>query len=182
MVGGHCIPFNPYFLIDEAESLGVDLQLVKLARKVNESAPRHAIKLIAKALRDSGRSLRGARVLIIGASYKPNVKEGRHSPTAQLYEALRKRGARPEVYDPLFRPSELKELGYNAAGGLDDALERADCVVIAVGHEEVRKLKPKILRRLHRRQRASVVDCSGMAIFGPWDSSDKVKCLAMGVG
>jgi len=181
IVGGKCIPVNPYFLIKDAQSRGVPLSLVKAGRRVNEGSVKEAIRLIAAALERVGFPLKGARVGVLGVSYKADVKEDHLSPAKMLQASLRRRGAKPVFWDPYFSQAELEELGFEAAGSLERLLEVADCVVVAVGHKELAKLKGVILEGVSRKGGA-VVDCSGLAIFKPQDSAGRAYCYTLGIG
>ena len=183
IVGGKCIPVNPYFLITEAKDIDVDLPLVKTARRVNDESPKRAVRTIITTLRECGKTLRGARILILGASYKANVKEeDALTPAHALYDSLRSRGARPTVWDPLFETSELKDLGYAVPPSMEDALEQSDCIVVAVAHEEFRRLKPRMMRTSARRGRIAMVDISGQGIFSFEDSTESCVCTSVGLG
>lgn len=158
-IGGHCIPVNPYFLLDEAGDLGVKLQLVRLVRRINDAMPKHTVSLVIEALRACGKGIRRARIAVLGVSYRANVKEARFTPTREVAAALEKRGAKLNVFDPYFTADELRKMGYQGVGRLEIALDNADCVLVTVGHEEFKKIRIKTLTRLLRRK-AAVVDCA----------------------
>lgn len=161
-VGGHCIPFNPYFLTAEAEPLGVDLKLVKYARRVNDNTPLHIVDLVAKGLKDCKRSLKGSRVAVLGLSYRNDVKEVNNSPSLKIIEILTKRGVKVNVYDPFFSAAEIEQMGFHAAESLERAIGGVDCVLIAAGHEQFKQVKTADISRLARRP-ACIVD--GWRIF-----------------
>jgi len=140
-VGGHCIPQNPYFLIEEADSVGVKLALSKAARKINDEMPKHAVDLVIGGLRARRKTLRRARIAVLGVSYKANVKEARASPVHQVIRMLMKKGAKVVVYDPYFSADEIREMGYNSADSLWQAVDSVDCVFFAVAHAKFRSLE-----------------------------------------
>ena len=158
-VGGHCIPQNPYFLIEEAEAAGVKLVLPKAARKINDEMPKHAVNLIIDGLRARRKTLRRSRVAVLGVSYKANVKEARSSPVHQIVRRLVKKGAKVVVYDPYFNVDEIKEMGYNAAGSLWGAVENVDCVFFAVAHDEFKGLDIDDIGRFVKRPVVIVDGC-----------------------
>ena len=147
IVSGH-IPKDPYLLIKEAEDLGVKLRLARLAREVNESMVVYAVELVRDALRGCGKSLRRARVAVLGVSYKANVKEPKGSRTIKLVNLLKSKGARVKVFDPYFDKRELVELGYPAEASLEKAVKRGDCLIIVVGHDYFRDLDLRKLKAL----------------------------------
>lgn len=114
-VGGHCIPVYPYFLFaseqdSPAREPGAEatLQLPRYARQVNDSMAAYAVRRLESALG----SLRDLAVLILGVTYRGNVRETAFSSAKLLREALRERGAMVYADDPLFAPDELRQLGY----------------------------------------------------------------------
>lgn len=158
-VGGHCIPVNPYFLIEVAEDLKVDLRLVKGARRINDRMPAHTFRLVVEGLRACGKTLRRSKVAVLGVSYRANVKEARSSPSRQVIEMLLKRGAKVCVYDPYFRIKEVEAMGYPAVESLEMAVEDADCILAAVGHDTFTGIRLEELTRLVRRPACLVDAC-----------------------
>jgi len=157
-VGGGCIPVNPYFLIEVGEYNNSKLRMARLARKLNDQLPSHTIRLVVKSLRDCGKSIRRARIAVLGVSYKADVKNLDHSPIRLLVDRLAKKGAEVRVYDPFFTLAELKRAGLPAERGLKGTLKGADLLLITVGHSEFKRLNLRTLARLVRRP-AAVVDC-----------------------
>jgi len=160
LVGGH-LPKDPYLLVSKAEEVGADVRLIRVARRVNEGVVRHVLRLVRRALRECGRSLRRARVAVLGVSYKPDVKNPHGSRVAELVEALGRRCRSVVVYDPYFTKQELEELGYPAAQGLAEAVRDADCLVLAVGHSRFKDLDLRALRSL-MSDRPAIVDLGGV--------------------
>lgn len=158
-VGGHCLPVYPYLLASRAEEAGVKLKLIKLARKINESMPRHALRLAAEALRECGKTFRRAKIAVLGLAYRANVKETRGSPALELAKLAEKRGARVTVFDPKYTLSEVEAMGLRSKPTLGMVLERADCAIITVAHEEFKALRPGDLCAKMARP-AALVDCA----------------------
>ena len=156
IVSGH-IPKDPYLLIEEAENLGVKLQLAALARKVNDGTLKQAYYLVKDAFHSCEKTVKRAKVSVIGVSYRPNVKEAKGSLVAELVKLLKRRGARVGVFDPHFSYEELKGLGYPAERTLTKAVEGADCLLIAVGHKRFERLSLKKIKVLMRKP-AAIVD------------------------
>ena len=180
IVGGTCIPVTPYFLISEAEGLGLDLNFVRMAREVNEKVADRVSKNILKALEKEGIRAKKAKILILGFSYKANSKGEYLTPCMALTEILRRKGVEISVWDPLYTSAEIKEFGYVPAD-FDETLRNVDCVVISVGHSIFKKLKKKILEDLNMKTKKTLVfDVSGYNIFTPDDSTGKVKCMSIG--
>ena len=130
-VGGHCIPKDPWLLAYQAGQQGVPLRLIPAARAVNDGMPLHMIALLEDALREAGRLLAGARVLVLGYAYLEDSDDTRNSPSAALVAALRARGAEVIIHDPYV--AEYQGDVYAMAAG-------CDAMVAMVKHSEYRTL------------------------------------------
>jgi nucleotide sugar dehydrogenase len=177
-VGGHCLPVYPYLLQTEAYALDAKLRIVLDSRKMNDLMPRHVVKLASDGMRVCGRSLKRAKVVVLGVSYRPNVKELRYSPSLELIAMLKKRGARVVAYDPLYSSSELESLGLASEPTLRKAAEKSDCVILTVAHEEFKKMGA-IELAAHMSKKGLIVDCTG--ILDP-SSIEKTGLVYRGVG
>jgi UDP-N-acetyl-D-glucosamine dehydrogenase len=136
-VGGHCIPVDPYYLSWRAREFDFVDRFVELAGDINLAMPRHVVDLVAEALNDRGRALRGARVGVIGVAFKPNVRDPRNSPAADVIAGLRGRGAEVSFHDPhvaSFRASDGHE---SVSTALVDLLATSDVVVVVTAHEAI---------------------------------------------
>lgn len=138
-VGGHCIPVDPYYLIEYAHSHGFDHQFLRLAREINENMPKFTVELLEESLGGKPDSLQGAKVALLGLSYKENVGDLRESPALTIRKLLEERGADLTVYDP-----HIPEA--STAKSLDEALQSVDAIVIATGHREFRNMRAKTLQ------------------------------------
>jgi UDP-N-acetyl-D-glucosamine dehydrogenase len=99
--------------------------------------PRHVVDLVAEALNDRGRALRGARIGVIGVAFKPNVRDARNSPAADVIAGLRARGAVVAYHDPhvpTFRAADGERLETST---LDELLSGSDAIVVVTAHREV---------------------------------------------
>ena len=134
-LGGHCIPIDPFYLTWKAREYDFTTEFIELAGKVNQAMPYHCRSKISRALSESlGRSLRGARVLVLGVAYKAGIADMRESPAVRLIELLGQAGAVVSYHDP-YVPSFSHH-------GLDLASVPLrpgsyDVVVIATAHADV---------------------------------------------
>jgi nucleotide sugar dehydrogenase len=103
-VGGHCTPVYPYFVIHDARTRGTPTALAELARRVNEEQPARVL--------DGAGDLDGRGVLILGLAFRPQVKEAAYSPAFALRDEALRRGARVQLYDPLYSDAEVRRLGF----------------------------------------------------------------------
>jgi UDP-N-acetyl-D-glucosamine dehydrogenase len=136
-VGGHCIPVDPYYLAWRAREFDFADRFVELAGDINLAMPRHVVDLIAQALSDRGLALKGARVGVLGVAFKPNVRDPRNSPAAEVIAGLRERQATVSYHDPhvpLFLAADEVEC---ASVPLSMILEESDVVVVLTAHAAI---------------------------------------------
>jgi UDP-N-acetyl-D-glucosamine dehydrogenase len=136
-VGGHCIPVDPYYLSWRAREFDFTDRFIELAGDINFAMPRHVVDLTAEALNDRSKSLKGARVGVIGVAFKPDVQDARNSPAAAVLSGLVARGAEIRYHDPLV-PQFRDEAGTIHEGvGLDSLLHWADVFVVVTAHRVI---------------------------------------------
>ena len=135
-VGGHCIPVDPYYLAWRAREFDFVDRFVELAGDINYAMPRHVVDLVAEALNDRSRALKGARVGVLGVAFKPDVRDARNSPAADVIAGLLQRGAEVRYHDPHV-PSFRVGDGRLDSTGLDEILAESDVVVIVTAHRSV---------------------------------------------
>ncbi len=137
-LGGHCIPIDPYYLTWVARRAGESTRFIELAGEINTRMPEHVVRRTMIALNDRGRAVRGARVLVLGLAYKPNVADVRESPAVALIERLEELGAEVRFSDPHV-PIAPRACGERIAGrasvGLTaEELAASDVVLVATAH------------------------------------------------
>jgi UDP-N-acetyl-D-mannosaminuronic acid dehydrogenase len=130
-VGGHCIPYYPYFVISEFESA---TPLLETARHVNEYMPEYTVDRAAEALADEGRDLSGAAVAVFGLAYRPGVDETRASPGVDVAELLADRAETVYAVDPVTTDSPPK--GVERVSLADIGARELDLAVVATAHDE----------------------------------------------
>lgn len=139
-VGGHCIPVDPYYLIERAKKSGFDHRFLKIAREINNSMPDYTVELLQDALNTVKLPLNGTKIVVLGLAYKANIDDIRESPSLRIIEQLRKRGAKVEVFDPHLPASSDKKT-------LDSALKGAVGAILATDHREFTQgLSEKLLK------------------------------------
>ena len=136
-VGGHCIPVDPYYLAWRAREFDFVDRFVELAGDINFAMPRHVVDLVAEALNDRGLALRGARVGILGVAFKPNVRDARNSPAAEVIAGLRTRGAEVRYHDPHVPTFRAKDGAALESTDLDDVLSGSDVLVVVTAHRAI---------------------------------------------
>ena len=128
-VGGHCIAQDPYYLIASAKKAGFEHSFLKLAREINNSMPAHVVNLIEDVLTGLGVGVKGAKICLLGLSYKPEIDDTRESPALKIAELLRAKGVVLKAFDPFVE-------GKSNAGSLEEAVKGADVVVLATHHKQ----------------------------------------------
>jgi len=137
LVGGHCIPVDPYYLVYKAKELGYHPQVILAGRAINDYMPKHVAEMAIKGLNEVGKVIKGSKVLIMGLTYKENVPDTRESPVREMVKELKEFGVDVYGYDPLLSKEEIEAFGVNA---LDDFNVIMDCVIVAVAHDEFKKI------------------------------------------
>jgi UDPglucose 6-dehydrogenase/UDP-N-acetyl-D-galactosamine dehydrogenase len=139
LVGGHCIPVDPYYLVYKAKELGYHPQVILAGRAINDYIPKHVAEMAIKGLNEVGKVIKGSKVLIMGLTYKENVPDTRESPVREMVKELKEFGVEAYGYDPLLSKEEIEGFGVNALDNLDVKL-KIDGVIVAVAHDEFKKM------------------------------------------
>ncbi len=130
-MGGHCLPVDPFYLSYKAREHDFYTEFIELAGKINQNQPHWCVWRIERALNDAGKATNGAKVLVLGVSYKAGVGDVRESPALKIIRELGELGAEVSFHDP--HVPELPDLGL-ASADLDDSLGAADLVCIVTAH------------------------------------------------
>lgn len=133
-IGGHCIPLDPYYLANKAREYDFHTRFIELAADINEQMPYYVVSRITGALNDRGKSLKGAKLLVLGVAYKRDVEDVRESPSLKLIGLLDEKGAKVSYNDPHVARVQVAGKGLESVNLTDRALSGADCVVIATDH------------------------------------------------
>lgn len=132
-LGGHCIPIDPHYLAWKLKTLNYSSRFIQLAAEVNYAMPQHVVNKIVDTLNHAGKPLKGSSILILGTAYKPDVADVRESPALDIITLLEAKGAAVFYHDPYV--PELHVNGHRSlSANLDEALSRADCVVVVTDH------------------------------------------------
>ena len=136
-VGGHCIPVDSYYLSWRAREFGFIDRFIEAASDINSVMPRHVVDLVSEALNDRKRALNGARVGVLGVAFKPDIRDARNSPAADLIAGLVERGAEARFHDPhVQRFSDSSGIERETAD-LEELIDWADALVITTAHKAI---------------------------------------------
>jgi UDP-N-acetyl-D-glucosamine dehydrogenase len=134
-LGGHCIPIDPLYLTWKMRGLGLQTRFIELADAVNSNMPHYVVGRIQDALNEEGKPLRGARILVLGVTYKKDVDDLRESPALVIIEELRQRHADVTYNDPFIPALSLgTDITFRSVELSDALLGWADCVLIHTAH------------------------------------------------
>jgi UDP-N-acetyl-D-glucosamine dehydrogenase len=135
-LGGHCIPIDPFYLSWKARASGFEARFIELAGHVNSHMPEHVVERVNENLNLRGKAIRGSKVLVLGVAYKADIDDLRESPSLDIMETLRKKGAKIEYSDPFVSKFEFNDRTIKSVPLTPAMLKRYDCVVIATAHKQ----------------------------------------------
>lgn len=169
LVGGHCIPVDPYYLVYKAKEMDYHPQVILAGRSINDQMPKHVAWESIKAINRSGKGLKGSKVLIMGLTYKENVPDTRESPVKGLIKELKEFELDVYGYDPLLTDEEIENFGAKLSDLKD---MRADCIIMTVAHDDFKELSIEDMKGISE-DKSVLVDVRG--IF------DKEECVKAGM-
>tara|TARA_B100001741_G_scaffold284155_1_gene259564 strand:- start:599 stop:1888 length:1290 start_codon:yes stop_codon:yes gene_type:complete len=143
LVGGHCIGVDPYYLVHKAESLGYNPEVILSGRRVNDYMGMFIANKLIKLMIKRGITLKGAKVLLLGITFKENCPDYRNSKVIDIYSELNRFGLNVQVYDPL---ANKKELFNEYSIKLNYSLQKYEAIILAVAHKEFLSLDYKSLK------------------------------------
>jgi UDP-N-acetyl-D-glucosamine dehydrogenase len=136
-VGGHCIPKDPLYLHWKAKSFGFYSRFIQLASDVISRMPEYVVQRLKEALAASGKKLSGSNILVVGVTYKKDVKDLRKSPGIDVITSLRKHGARVFYSDPLIHFLKIKDINLKSVPLKEGNIKKFDCLLIATDHSSL---------------------------------------------
>lgn len=166
LVGGHCIGVDPYYLTHKAEALGYHPQVILAGRRINDGMGAYVAGQMIKMMIQKGITIKGARILLLGLTFKENCPDLRNTRVLDVIAELRDYGAEVDVHDPWANPEEARaEYGLDLVTTPQPGVYEG--VLLAVAHEEYRKAGPGVLRAYGQ---AAHVFCDLKSVFSPEDS------------
>jgi UDP-N-acetyl-D-glucosamine dehydrogenase len=136
-LGGHCIPIDPLYLSWKMKSVHYNARFIELASEINTNMPRYVVSRVMEALNDRGKALKGSKVLVLGAAYKPDIDDVRESPALDVIGLLKKKGGIVEYHDPYIPHIHHETDGWHMDSVQDvmQAVRNAEAVVIVTNHK-----------------------------------------------
>ena len=173
-VGGPCLPINSYQLLNTAQRTGVKLNMIESGRRINEKMPEHVVELISDAFNESDQKLENSKILILGISYKANVKDVQLSPAKIIVEKLQKLGVDVYLYDPFFNSTVI--FGLETQNNLETILPEMDGAIIVTDHDDFKNIPISLFSKM---KYPILVDTRG--IIDPV-TANKEKIIFRGLG
>jgi UDP-N-acetyl-D-glucosamine/UDP-N-acetyl-D-galactosamine dehydrogenase len=151
LVGGHCIGVDPYYLTHKAQEIGYHPEMILAGRRLNDNMPLHVAGQITQLMTAKRIHVKGARVLMLGITFKENCPDIRNSKVVDVVRELQKHGARVDIYDPWASSSECRrEYGLQTVRVLRAG--HYDAAIVAVAHRQFSELSARGVRRLCRKK------------------------------
>lgn len=157
LVGGHCLPVDPYYLVYKALEIGHHPQVILAGRSTNDYMPKYVAELAIKGLNSVEKVIKGSNVLIMGLTYKENVPDTRESPVHEIVEELKEFGIEIYGHDPLLSEDEIKRFGIKV---FQENI-KYDCIILAVMHDEFKKIDLNSLNSL-MNDKPLLIDVKGV--------------------
>ena len=174
-VGGPCLPANSYQFLNTAKTVGCELKIVQSGREINEKMPFHTIELLSELFESANSNIENKTILILGVSYKPNVKDIQISPAETIIEKLKIMNVNVKIFDPFFKSTTV--FGIKTESDLHSSFENTDGMIIVTSHDEFKNMDLNLLKSKLRMP--MVVDTR--AIINPEDAK-KAGLVFKGLG
>ena len=145
-VGGPCLPINSYQFLNTAKRTGSELNIIKHSRAINEKMPDHVVNLTLDGFRKCNKPIKDCTLLILGVSYKPDVKDIQLSPAEIIINKLKALGAKIRIYDPYYKDDQV--FGIDVEHNIQDILSDVDASIIVTAHKEFQEINPKIFTKM----------------------------------
>jgi UDP-N-acetyl-D-glucosamine dehydrogenase len=134
-LGGHCIPIDPLYLSWKMRSLNYTTRFIELASEINTGMPRFVLGKVQDALNEHGRAVKGSKVLVLGAAYKPDIDDLRESPALDVIGLIKAKGAEVSYHDPYITHLNHEDWTLDSVPDLMESVRKADCVCIVTNHK-----------------------------------------------
>lgn len=148
LVGGHCIGVDPYYLTYKAEELGYNPQVILAGRRINDSMGKYIAEQAVKKIIACGKAVLNTNVLVLGITFKENIRDIRNSKVVDIINELKDFGANVDVYDPYADDLEVEKTYHIRLTDKDSIKRKYDCVILAVKHNEFADNKGWVLNLL----------------------------------
>ncbi|MGI0073195.1 MAG: nucleotide sugar dehydrogenase [Nitrosotalea sp.] len=176
-VGGPCLPVNSYQILNSARGMENNglLRIIRAARETNESMPYHVVELLADALNEAGKPVKGSTIALLGVSYKPNVKDIQLAPAEAIIKRLDQLQAKVKIYDPYFKSTLV--FSHKTEDDLINTISNVDATIIVTAHDEFKKIEPSLLAA--KMKTPVIIDARGIVDI---NIAQKAGLIFRGIG
>ncbi len=159
LVGGHCIPVDPYYLVYKAKEIGYHPRVILAGRSVNDYMPKYVAELTIKALNEAGKIINGSKILIMGLTFKENVEDTREAPIKETIKELKEYKCELYGYDPLLTKEEIESFGIQAVDTFNGV--KVDCFIVTVIHDEFKEISTDQFKTASMDKQPILIDVRG---------------------
>ena len=145
-VGGPCLPINSYQFLNTAKRIGLELNIIESSRKINEKMPEHVVQLLLDGFKENDKPIKDSHILLLGVSYKPNVKDIQLTPAEHIIKKLQDLGAIVHIYDPYFISQNVFNI--HTEKNLNEIISNVDSTIIVTAHDEFKKLEISLFKQM----------------------------------
>lgn len=161
LVGGHCIGVDPYYLTYKAEEMGYHSQIILSGRRINDDMGKYVAESAVKNLIKADKTVKGAKVVILGFTFKENCPDTRNTKIIDIVNELREYGIEPVIVDPVADAAEAKRL-YGVEFANMDTIQNMDAVILAVAHTEFSSLTMERIEKFFEEGKKVLLDLKGL--------------------
>lgn len=158
LVGGHCIGVDPYYLVYKASELGIHAEVLTAGRRINDSMPVHVAQMTIEGLAEAEKNIKNAKVLVLGLTFKENVKDTRNAKIALTITELQRYGVEVIGHDPLIEEEDIHEYPPIKFYKKLPADLKVDAIILAASHDVFSKLNAAAIAKLHGSKLPVVID------------------------
>lgn len=176
LVGGHCIGVDPYYLTYRAEEMGYHPEVILAGRKINDYMPQYVVEMLLQGLIKAGKRVQNSKVLILGLTFKENVKDTRNSKTRDIIQKLKKNKVRVYGYDPLLSSEEIRDFKIKSISSLQ-RMPKMDGVILPIIHNPFKRLSLSFLKKIMKKHPVLIDVKSFYRKQNPQNKGFIYKCL-----
>ncbi len=168
LVGGHCIGVDPYYLTYKAEEMGYKPNLILGARQINNGMGKYIANQTIKVMIDNDKKIKGAKVLVLGVTFKEDCPDMRNTKVVDIIEELKLFGCSVDIYDPWVDPSDdKKSYSHGLIQNPFESNDKYDAIVVAVAHKQFKKLQDADYKKLSKGKPV-IIDIKGIVEKPNW--------------
>jgi UDPglucose 6-dehydrogenase/UDP-N-acetyl-D-galactosamine dehydrogenase len=159
LVGGHCIPVDPYYLVYKANELGYHPQVILAGRAINDHMAKHVAEITIKTINETEKLIKGSKVLLMGLTFKENIDDIRETKVKEIIKELKEYKCELFGYDPQLKEKDIQNFDIKL---FDKSKTKIDCVIITVAHNQFKKMRLDDIKKFMNEKRPVLIDLKGI--------------------